>query len=358
MKKKIQIAVGLFIGLGLFWWMFRNTDWAQVYVIARQASPFWLLVATGFIGASFVTRVQRWKYVVRTAGPVSFRHMFSATQIGFLANFVLPGRIGEAVRAVALSRLANLPFSKCLAMVALDRVNDLIGLVAIIVVTAFVYVPQGVVVVPASVLGTAKDLSFSAKYIQAAELTMVGGLFVAIGILVALYLRMNLVLKCSDAILGLVSRKLAGHVHAFLEHFAQGLHVFRSLRDLAWSVAWSLVTWTIFLLILAASIQAFGIETPWYTVLVMQVLLALLISVPGAPGFVGQFHAPIIASLLMLSPGIDISRAQAFALVVHLLNLLTIAVAGVACLVAEGVGFRDLKQESRAAQAEQDPTST
>ena len=349
MKKKLQIAVGLFVGLGLFWLMFRHTDWARVYTDAKQASLGWLLVAVGLIFLSFLTRIQRWKYVVRTAGPVSFRHMFSATQIGFLVNFVLPGRIGEAVRAAALSRLAGIPFSKCLAMVALDRVNDLIGLVAVILFTAFVYFPDQGVVLPASTFG--QEFSFSAQMIRNGEILMVAGLVVTIGLLVGLYAKRELALKCSDSVLGLVSRKLAGHVHGFLDHFAQGLRVFRSARDLLLAVGWSLVTWTIFLFILAASLKAFHIQAPWYTVLVMQTLLAICISVPGAPGFVGQFHAPIVATLIMLSPGIEDSKAKAFALVVHLLNLVTIAATGVACLVAEGVGLTELRQESKEAAA-------
>ena len=346
MKKKIQIAIGLLIGLGLVWLLFRNTKWNEVLSAVKDASPGWLLLGAFFILASFYTRVQRWSYVVRTAKPVSFRHMFSATQIGFLANFTLPGRVGEAIRAVVLGRLAQIPFSRCLAMVALDRVNDLIGLVVLMLLTALVYVPQGVVVIPKETLGLQTDFTFQADLIVKGEYVAVVGLLGCVAVLVLLYLNQMLVLRISDAILGRFSRKLAGHVHAFLNDFALGLRVFRSARDMSLSILWSLITWTCFVLFFEASMQAFHIEAPWFTVLVMQVLLAVFISVPGAPGFVGQFHTPLVITLMMLAPGMEDSRAKAFAIVTHLINLILITSVGLLCLLREHFHVTELSKES------------
>ena len=346
MKKKVQIACGVLVGLGLVWLLFRDTMWSEVWRAVRDASPGWLLVGALFILGSFFTRVQRWTYVVRTAKPVSFRHMFSATQIGFLANFTLPGRVGEAIRAVVLGRLAQLPFSRCLAMVALDRINDLIGLVVLMLLTALVYNPTGTVVIPKQTLGLQHDFVFAADLIKKGEYLAVAGLLGCVIFLVSLYLNQQFVLRISDAILGRFSRKLAGYVHTFLNDFALGLHVFRSVRDMSFSIFWSLVTWTCFVLFFAASMQAFHIEAPWYTVLVMQVLLAVFISVPGAPGFVGQFHTPLVIALMMLAPGMEDSRAKAFAIVTHLINLILIASVGVGCLLREQFQVTELSQNA------------
>ncbi len=104
MKKAVQIIVGLVIGALLLWWVFRDTDWAEVGTALGAVHWGWLAVATLFVLFSFITRILRWRYIVRTAKPVSFRSMFSATQIGFMANFILPGRAGEVIRALVLSR--------------------------------------------------------------------------------------------------------------------------------------------------------------------------------------------------------------------------------------------------------------
>lgn len=348
MKRFAHTLAGLAIGLGLMWWLFRGTDWGEVGRAIRNANPFWLVMTQVLTLATFYTRILRWRYVVRTAKPVRFRHMFSATQIGFLANFTLPGRVGELVRALLLSRLGRLPVSKCIAMVALDRVNDLIGLLAVILVTVLAYTPTGDVVIPARTLGW--EIHFAATTIQTGEILSAVALGLIILILVLLYVTQSFVLRLSDACLGLVSKRLAEWGHHFLEQFAEGLHIFRSAGDMAKSISFSLLTWTLFMLILVSMLAAFDIHYPWYLPFVMQTMLAVAISIPGAPGFVGQFHAPLVITLMMLLPGMDDAKAKAFAIVAHLGAVLPVLVVGIICLMMEQVNLVELTHET--AQAE------
>lgn len=349
-KKIVQTVIGLVIGVGLLWLVFRKTDWAEVGAAIRDVRIGWVLAAEALVLASFFTRILRWRYIVRTAGPVSFRHMFSATQIGFLANFSLPVRMGEFIRALALGRLARLPFSKCLAMTALDRVLDLIGLAAVIVVALAAYRPSGEIVIPAETFGG--EIHFAADYVLWAELVMVLGLIATVSALVVLYVKQDLMLRISDRCVGAVSERVAARVHTMLRDFADGLHIFRSASDMAKSVFFSLVTWGLFCLIAQAALAAFGIKGPWYTVFVLQVLVAVCISVPGAPGFVGQFHVPIVVALVMVVDGMDPSRAKAVAIVAHLANVIPVYAVGVFCLFWEKMGLVELSRESARAEQE------
>ena len=350
MKKTIQIIIGLIIGLACLWIVFRNTDWREVAADIRGISIPWLAVAVAFVVASFFTRIMRWGYIVRAAKPVSFRHMFSATQIGFLFNFTLPGRVGELVRAVVLSRLAQISFSKCIAMVALDRVTDILGLMAVIAVSVFAYSPQGRIVIPKETFG--REIPFSTALIRDAEVGMIVLLVAAVTALVLLYLNQGLALRLCDACTGRISRRLSVLAHGFLEQFAQGLHIFRSASDMAKCVLWSLVTWGIFLIVIVALLRAFHIEYPWYTVFIMELLVAVAISVPGAPGFVGQFHIPIVVALMLLVPGMDPSKAKAVAIVTHLINLIPVLIVGVFCMIWEDFRVSELRRGSALADAE------
>ncbi len=350
MKRYIQAIIGLAIGIGLLWFLFRDTNSAEIRDALRGVSPVWLCISLAFIVLGFFTRVQRWSYIVRTAKFVSFRHMFSATQIGFMANFVLPARLGEVVRAVVLGKLAGLPFSKAFAMVALDRVTDLFGLAAVIFVTIFSYTPEGVVVIPASVFGT--ELRFSAEVVQSIEVKMLFVLVAMVAVLVLLYVNQKLVLRISDACVGFVSKRLATRVHGILQNFADGLHVFRSASDMAKAIAFSLLTWGTFILTMVSAMYAFHIDFPWYMPFVMEVLLAVFISLPGPPGFLGQFQYPIVIALMMLVPGMTISTALTFSIVIYVLNLVPIIAAGTYCLIREKFTFVELTRESSQLQSE------
>ncbi|MBI5091540.1 MAG: flippase-like domain-containing protein [Candidatus Hydrogenedentes bacterium] len=103
MKKYIQSGVGVLIGVALVYFAFKDTNWGEVFASIRHVSPGWLVISICIAVASFFTRAQRWAYIVRVAQPVSFRHLFSATQIGFLVNFTIPVRLGELVRALCRS---------------------------------------------------------------------------------------------------------------------------------------------------------------------------------------------------------------------------------------------------------------
>ncbi|MBI4557139.1 MAG: flippase-like domain-containing protein [Candidatus Hydrogenedentes bacterium] len=351
MKRTLQISLSCAVGLALVWLLFRGTNWSEVKASVEGVSVRWLLASQIFIWGSFFTRVQRWSYIVRVAKPVRFRIMFSATQIGFLANFTLPLRVGEFLRAFLLARLGHLSFAKSVAMVALDRVTDLVGLIAVMLVAVLSVPTTHDMVLPAQTFNTAADIRVSAQALQAAGIVTLLLLVGIIAILILLYLNQALVLRAADRTVGVVSNKMAGRIHAMLEQFAEGLHIFRSVTDMSKSIFYSLLTWACFVLATITILAAFHMECPWYTPFVIQALVAVSVSVPGAPGFVGQFHLPIVVSLLMLAPAVDVDEAKAVAIVIHLLNLGPVALAGLFCLAIEHLGILELRREAAAPEA-------
>ena len=346
MKKKVQALVGLALGILIVWLLFRDTDWGVVWETIREVHVGWFLLAQIPIWASFPIRVQRWTYIVRATEWVSFRHLFSATQIGFLANFTLPARLGEVIRALVLTRLTKIPFSKTFAMVALDRVTDLFGLMAVMLIGLIAFQPTGGVVIPAETFAMMdEDFEFSAELYRAGA---VGAILITLSIVAAfviLYANRHLLLRISDAMVGTVSRRLAERVHIALDHFADGFEVFRSPLDMAKSISLSIATWGCAVIMLMGMYIAFGIDCPWYTAFVMQAMLAIAIALPGAPGLVGQYHLPIVVGLVMLVPGIDLDRARAFAIVAHLINLPPLIITGVYALMTERLGLLELGRQ-------------
>ena len=137
-----------------------------------------------------------------------------------------------------------------------------------------------------------------------------------------------------------------------INHFADGLHVFQSPLDMARSMAWSMIVWSLGLLGFTLGLMAFHVDFPWYTPFVMNALLAIAISLPNAPGFVGQFHIPLVLGLVMTIPGIDVSNAKAFAIVMHLWQLPPVVIFGVWCLLRENMNLVQLQREGEAQSQE------
>lgn len=359
LKQTIQGVAGLALGALILWWMFQGTSWAGLKRSFAEIRWGWLVLAALFVGLSFVGRVKRWSYVVRAVEPAaSFRSMFSSTQIGFLANFTLPARIGELVRAVVLSHLTALGVARSFALVALDRVNDLIGLIVVMAVALLAFRPKENIAIPGELFRSDSPILVPASAYQTGAVGAAIFLLAVIAVFVLLFVSKNLVLRVSDGVFAFAGRRLSffqagasacrkvgGWVHHLLQQFAEGFEVFRSVSDMAKSVAYNLVTWACFVAMLQCMLFGFGVEAPWYTVFVMQAALALAISVPGTPGFVGQFQVPLVAGLKLVQPGVSYDDALALAILTHAINAGMVIAVGLGSLQLEGLHLLQLSDE-------------
>lgn len=351
MKRVLAAVLGFVVGLGLLWFLFRGTSWSEVWAAVVHVRPLWFVLAWVPLLASFFLRVQRWSYIVRAVHPAAtYRSLFSATQIGFLGNFTLPGRLGEVIRAVVLGRLTRMPVSQGLAAVTLDRVTDLVGLLVAMVIVLIGFRSSRDVSIPSVLFATERDILVPAGLVRSSAVGFSLLLALVIASLVVLYLNQGFVLRMLDRCLGVLSKRVSHWVHRLVEQFAQGLHVFRSWSDMTKSVSFSLLTWGCFMLSTGALCEAFRLDWPWYTPFVIHVALAVFISVPGTPGFIGQFQVPIVAALRMTIPDIDFGKALAFAVVIHLVNFIIVLAFGLVCLHREGFSLVELSRQSARAR--------
>ncbi len=328
------------------WLLLRGRDPADLIASIRSASVGWLLFALVPIALSFIARIYRWGYIVRAVEPnASFRSMFSATQIAFMVNFTVGMRSGEFVRPLVLSRLTGLSFSKAFATNMLDRIADLIGLIVTLIVTMFAFQNAGDLVLPANTVGNPEAYTLPGGFITSFAKGTIAFMAALMGGLVLLYVKQEFMIKVTRRCIGLVSDRLAQWVCGLLQQFAEGLHVFRSGADMAKTIFFSLITWGCFLWAGVCFFKAFGISCPWYTVFVMQSLLAFFVSAPAVPGMLGQFHFPIVLTLVVVA-GVPPDTAVATAIVAHLGNLLPLILTGVACLFLEKMSIVSLTRES------------
>jgi len=227
MKKYINAAVGLIIGGVLLWLLFKDTNWTAVGEAIRGMHWGWFGLTQIPLWGVFFVRVRRWSYIVRAAQWVSFKDLFTATQIGFLANFTLPARLGEPIRALALTRQTGIPFFKSFGMVSVDRLTDLFGLIVFMLIAIAAFQPGAAIVIPAETLGLKQDYTFTPELYRSGAWAI--GVFLAFVIVFngVLFLRRNWVIAVSDAVLGVVSKPLAEKVRGFINHFVDGLDVFR-----------------------------------------------------------------------------------------------------------------------------------
>ncbi|NUM55939.1 MAG: flippase-like domain-containing protein [Candidatus Hydrogenedentes bacterium] len=352
MKRALQILIGVVVAGFLAWLLLRGVSFQDLRGSLGKMHWGWMLLAQAPIWASFWLRIQRWSYVVRAVHPATFRAMFSSTQLAFLVNFTIGMRLGELVRPLVLSRLTRMTFAKAMAVNTLDRVNDLIGLIVVMLVGVVAFRPDHDIVLPKGTFGIAEPITISKSIVVTGGEGSALFLAVVLGSLVLIYLNQKLMLRITNAVVGLVSRKLAAFTCHLIEQFADGLHVFRNVGDLTKSVTFSLATWSCFLLSYVLFFEAFGLDYPWYAAFIVQILLAFSVSAPGVPGMVGQFHIPIVVGMLMAIPNAPLPDCVALAIVAHISNMIPITCLGAYALFIEGLSLAELRHEVEDAEVE------
>ena len=116
-SRKIQGAVGVAVSLVLLWLFVRRADLAQVLEIVRAARAGYVAAAVGLVLVNQLQRAARWGLILRPVARVRFWPRLESTLIGWSVTTLLPGRLGELVRPVLLSRRERLSASATIASI-------------------------------------------------------------------------------------------------------------------------------------------------------------------------------------------------------------------------------------------------
>jgi uncharacterized protein (TIRG00374 family) len=130
LKRNVQVAVGVAVSLVCLWLAFRGLALAEVGR-ALAGARYWLLApALALYFAGVGVRAVRWRRLLLPVADVPSGRLFPIVVIGYMANDVLPARLGEVVRCYVLRRREGVPTSTGLGTVLLERVMDGITMLA------------------------------------------------------------------------------------------------------------------------------------------------------------------------------------------------------------------------------------
>jgi len=322
-----QLLLGVAISAVFLYFSLRGLQFAEVLQHIRSARPGPIVLGVILATLPFVLRIFRWQLLLhgddgRRLGAAPLWH---AIAMGFMANNVLPMRIGEVVRTLAAARLTQTRFSAVLASIAVERLFDAITVVALLAVGLFT------ATLPASPLAA-----------KVGHIVTYGGLAALFGLVLAT-LVVSFPLAAEQVVRRLVpSPRLAERLVAIIEGVRQGLSVLGSPSRVVGAVFWSVAVWGVSALAFFVMFRAFGITVDFSGALLMQGLIMFGIALPSTPGYVGVFEYPIINVLALY--GIDPNVAAAYALTFHVTTFIPITLLGAWSIVRTNLGFANLRQ--------------
>ena len=340
MRLDWKAAVGVGVTVFLLWWILRDVPFGEVWEQIRQAHVGLLLAAIAVATAGFLIRALRWKVLLQpVCADTSLRNRFAAVNIGFMANNLLPARVGEFARAYALSKVEPISMSAALGSLVVERVLDALVLMGILLATIFS--PS----FPATARLTEGPLGAA---LNAVILLLTVLVFVIINLLVM----PRTVVRVTERLLEALSGDFARPVVSALEGFLGSLNVFRSPKLLLLGVIWSVGFWLWNGLSFWLAMLAFDIHVGPLAAYFTEAVVGFGVAIPAAPGFFGTFHASASWALSVFD--VPAPSSLAFAFGYHLGGFIPVTVIGLYYAGRIGLSLKDVgESQIRADEAGQ-----
>jgi glycosyltransferase 2 family protein len=316
---RTKIWLGVAVSAVLLWVAVRGVSLDEVLLQLRQVRPAWLIPVLASIFLRFWLTAIRWQLLLRPTKRIGVHRLFAITMIGFMANNVLPARLGEFVRAYALGRSEALPVSLPFATIVIERIFDGFTLLVFLV-------------------GGLSFLRPSRALLWAAGLTC--ALYVVV--LVSLVaLRTGHGLGILRAVLARLPERVSTPAGRLLESFRTGLDVLGDVPALVGTALLSIVIWVVNAAGVEAMFQAFSLDLPIYASFLLLGVIAVALVLPSAPGYIGPFQAGTVQGLALL--GVSQETALSLSIVYHLCNYIPITIVGLAYLSALNLTLGELR---------------
>lgn len=306
----LRVGIGLAISIFSIWFVVRDVDLGSAWAIIQTANPAWLVLGLACLSADVLLRAVRWQRLILPIQRVRYLPILGYLLVGYLANNVLPARLGELVRSHYLGDRERISRASTLGTVVVERVVDIAVLVSIAALAILILNVRGVVA-SAILVG----------------LAVTGLLVVAL-------------------VIGIAAHRLpgAGRAAVILERWPSAAGAARKLRDglavagrprtLAEALGLSVAAWGATVIAFAAIGQAIGLHLLIGEASLLAAGIALATAIPSGPGYLGTYE--LAAVKIAEALGRSSEQALALALLAHATVLVLTSVAGAGAFLRLG----------------------
>jgi uncharacterized protein (TIRG00374 family) len=300
-----SLAVAALVGIPtsavFLYFAIRGADLGAVWSTLQNVRLAPLLGAVACMGLVYWLQAARWRRIADTR--LGQRRFFEMVVAGVAVNNVLPGRVGDLLRARWVSRGA-FSYGRGVATVVLDRGFDILALVSFLLVSLPLVTDEGWV-----------------------DRLVVGSLLVVVvlaGVIAAARSYTRRRPRARRAHRGLPRR----FVRDTMEGLSDPLSVERGLVWFGISIAaWS--AWALAAILVG---RAVGVELSLVEAVFVTAALNLGVAIPSSPGFVGTYQWLGVSALALF--GVAREAGLAFAIVMQAVWYVPTTIVGAVILVA------------------------
>ena len=320
MKRKLllgSLVSGVFLFLAL-----RGIQWHVLWDTLRRTHPGYLIPAVGFTMLGHYSRAYRWGFMLLPVKAISTRSLFSATSIGFMANNLLPARLGEFVRAYVLGRQERISKAASFATIVYERIVDVFSLLVLLWITL-------------TKIPGPDWLRSSAMWLMILNVVLFVVMFA-----------MERYRGAMKQLVGRLVRPFPQHVqaraHRITDAYIAGLAVIGKVRTLLPIALSSILVWLFAMLGIYFCFGALDMHVPLSASVTLVVFISMGSMIPSAPAYLGTMQYACIVGLSFY--GVDKNAALAYSLIYHATQFFPITLVGFYFLYKTQIRFGEISK--------------
>ncbi len=322
---------GVAVSVAVLGWALYQVDLREAVRTLGRFGPWWAVPMLLCYLSSFLVRGVRWRLLLEPVEKVSWSTSTGVIFSGYMANNLLPLRLGEIVRALVLGQVTSARVEGTLSTIVLERVFDgliLVGMIALVLASGIGPEAGGIV----AYTGVVSAFVFA------------GALFFVVGARLFPQPILSGVRSALRWVPIVEEEKGLDATRSLL----RGLKSLAFDRGLLAVVGLSAVVWILEGGMFWVGLRAFSLEAGVEAAFLTLAFVNLSILIPSAPGYVGVFQGAAI--LAFEAFGLPEEVALSYSVVLHVLQYISVTVIGLIVLAVYGVSLAALRRESIASE--------
>lgn len=349
--------IGIILSVVFLALFFLTIDVGEMIDSLAGANYIYLIPAIIAYLISVLFRTMRWRMLLHHMKPVSTWRLYPVVTIGYMANNLLPMRLGEIVRSYYVGEREGISKTAALMTIFIERVLDALTLLFFMAVIALFVPLAGLAEALGDKSGFAWPIlviAFSAPFLAAFAALVLFAVFPDHTRALAMFFVRPL------------PEKFEAPIRKIIDYFLHALEPLRDPRMITKLFLISIPIWLLEAVLFLFIGFSFDLQMAFPDLGQMAVGMVLVTaisnigsSVPAAPGGIGIFELITREALVLLpSATVDRSVAAGFAALVHATLLLLMIFLGQIFLWTGHMSLRKLTRAGQASEviAESDPT--
>lgn len=321
----LKLFISIAIGTAFMYFAARGIDFKAAAATIHSPDYVYLILAFAVWLIMGILRAIRLKIILDAVTVVPLIRVFYYNCVGYLFITLLPLRLGEFAIPIMLRKNNNIPFTRAVPSIFIERIVDLIVLLTLLYFSV-------------SALNLPKWMTYSSYAFL---------LFAVIGAiaLVFFYVRFELSAKIVHFLARILPASFRLRIDQILINLHEGLQIIGKPRHLIYLILMSFIVW---LVGSAAMYFFYKFLYPYapmdpLTMLATSVINVMGVSLPAGPGMMGNFQYSITATLELA--GVDKNMAFTYANLYYIFGIGLTVIAGLLFLQKVNFSLKDLKMQ-------------